>query len=279
MSASAAMLVFSKTFVTSGWRVAMLFSAVIVIPALVARYKLADTPLFEKLKQREQLARAPSLAVFQSHARSVILVAVVLAFMQMDGYVIGTYAISFMNFAGIPLATTATIFLLAKIFDISGVILSGPLADLLKRKSVAYAAIGATTLFSYPFALAILSRRILMVAILHFSATFFGLGLLHGLAPILTSENFPTKFRYSGAGISYSLSAVLGGMIAPSVLAGLIGKDVFHNWFYMPVIYAVYCAAAMLSLLLMQETRSISIEDLDLKAPPVSDLRAEKVVS
>lgn len=279
MSASSAMLVLSRSFATTGWRVAMLLSVFIVIPALVARYKLADSPLFEQLKQREQLARAPSLTVFQRHTRPVILVAVVLAFMQMDAYVSGTYAISFMNFAGIPLATTATILLSSRIFDALGVVLSGPLADLLKRKSLAYAAIAITTLLSYPFAFAVLSRRILLVTILQFSITFFGVGLLHGLAPILTSENFPTKFRYSGAGISYSLSAVLGGMIAPSVLAGLVGNDVLHKWFYMPVVYGVYCAAAILALVFMRETRNISIDDLNLKVTPVSDLSPKKACS
>lgn len=272
ISASTAMLVLNKTFATTGWRVAMLLSGVIVIPALVARYKLADSPLFETLKQRELIARAPSLAVFQKHAGSIILLAVVLAFMQMDAYVTSTYGISFMNFAGIPLATTATIILLGRIFDLLGVILSGPLADLLNRKSLAFAAIAITTLFSYPFALAILGRRVPLVMILQFLITFFGVGLLHGLAPILASESFPTKFRYSGAGISYSLSAVLGGMIAPPVLAGLVGNDVLHKWFYMPIVYGVYCAAAMLSLLFMRETRNLSIEDLDPELNPVSDL-------
>lgn len=273
ITASAAMLVLNKTFATTGWRVAMLLSGVIVIPALVARYKLADSPLFELLKKRELMARAPSLAVFQKHGRSVFLLAIVLAFMQMDVYVSGTYGISFMNFAGIPLATIATINLFSRIFDVLGIILSGPLTDLLKRKLVAFAAIAITTLFSYPYALAIVGRRVPLVMILQFLITFFGVGLLHGLAPILASESFPTKFRYSGAGISYSLSAVLGGMIAPSVLAGLVGNDVLHKWFYMPIVYGVYCAAAMLALLFMRETQNLSIEDLDMELNPVSDLK------
>jgi hypothetical protein len=37
----------------------------------------------------------------------------------------------------------------------------------------------------------------------------------------IASESFPTRFRYSGSGIAYSLSAILGGMIAP-VLTGFI---------------------------------------------------------
>jgi MFS family permease len=93
--------------------------------------------------------------------------------------------------------------------------------------------------------------------------TFFGLGLLHGLAPILTAESFPTKFRYSGTGISFSLSAILGGMVAPPVLAGFIGEDVRHKAYLVPVVYGVYCIVAMIALVFIRETRDVQLEDLD----------------
>jgi MFS family permease len=191
------------------------------------------------------------------------LLALVSAFQQMDGYVSGTYIISFMDFAGFPLATTAWLLLIARCGDVLGVLLSGPCADLLKRKSVAFFAIAVTTLLSYPFVLAILGKRVALVAVLQFLITFFGIGMLHGLAPILTSESFPTKFRYSGSGISFNLSAIVGGMIAPSLLAGFIGRDVTHKWHYVPIIYGVYCVFAMLSLLFIRETRDVKLEELD----------------
>ncbi len=268
MSASAVMLVLNKSFTTTGWRVAMLLSALIVAPALLARYKLADTPLFERLKQKDQLAKLPSFSVFKKHSRPIILLALVSAFQQMDGYVSGTYVISFMKFAGIPLATTAIIMILSRIGDILGVVLAGPFADLCKRRMVAYLAIGFTTLISYPFVLAILGKHLALIMLLQCLITIFGIGLLHGLAPIITSESFPTKFRYSGTGISYSISAIMGGMVAPSVLAGLIGRDVIHKWFYVPVVYTIYCVVAMLALLFIRETRDLSLEELDHEASP-----------
>jgi len=263
MTASSVLLALNKNFATTGWRYAMLLSAIIVIPALVARYKLADSPLFERVRQREQLARMPSLVVFKKHSVPILLLAVVSGFQQMDGYVTGTYTISFMKFAGIPLATTAGIILISRVGDIFGLLLSGPLADFSKRRMVAYAAIALTTLVSYPFVLAILGKRIFLMMILQFLITFFGMGLLHGLAPILTAESFPTKFRYSGTGISYSLSAILGGMLAPPLLAGLIGQDVLHKWYYVPLVYGVYCLAAMLALVFIPETRDASLDQLD----------------
>jgi len=265
IAGSGVFLVLRNTFATTGWRIAMLLSGIIVIPALVARYKLADSPLFEQLKRREQLASMPSFDVFRKHAVPIILLAAVFDFQLMDSVVTGTYIISFMRFAGIPLTTTATIIFLSRIGDVLGVLLSGPLADLCKRRMVAYFAIGLTTLLSYPYVLAILNKRIVMAVLLQFIVVLFGMGLMHGLCPILISESFPTKFRYSGTGISFSLAGILGGMVAPPLLARLIGQDVLHNWYYLPAVYAVYCGTAMLALLFIPETRDLTLEELDAK--------------
>jgi len=237
--------------------------SIIVIPALLARYKLADTPLFERLKQQDQISKLPSFEVVKAHAKPILLLALISAFQQMDGYVSGTYVISFMSAAGIPLATSAIIIFISRIGDLGGVTVSGPAADLLKRKTVAYVAILLTTVLSVPFVIAILNHNIFWVVILQFLITFFGIGILHGLAPILTSESFPTKYRYSGTGIAYNLSAILGGMIAPSLLAGLIGQDVAGKWYYVPVVYGVYCVVAFVALFFLRETRDIPLEELD----------------
>jgi len=263
IAASGMMVVMSKTFARTGWRVAMLLSVVIVIPALLARYKLADSPLFERLKQRHQLAAMPSLEVLKTHAGPIILLALVVGFMSMDGFVMGTYFISFMGLVGIPLGTIAAVLMVGRVADALGVLLSGPLADFCKRRMAAYMAIGLTTLLSYPFVLAVLSKRIMLVMALQIPISFFGIGVLHGLAPILASESFPTRFRYSGAGISYNLCQIYGGMLAPSVLALLIGQDVFHRWYYVPIMYAIYCTAAMVALLFVRETRDVKLQDLD----------------
>lgn len=274
MSGSAVFLFWRNSFATTGWRVAMLLSAVIAVPALVARYKLADSPIFEQLKRREQLAKLPSFDVFREHAVPILALASIIAFQTVEGAVSGAYMISFMQFADIPLATVATIIFISRIADIAGVVLSGPLADLCKRKVVAYLALGMTTILSYPFVLAILGRHILLVAILQFVIVLLGMGVMHGLTPILTSETFPTKFRYSGSGISFGIAGVLGGMVAPSLLAKLIGADVSHKWYYVPVVYGVYGTIAMLALLFIRETRDINFEDLDL---PISNVVAPRL--
>jgi MFS family permease len=210
--------------------------------------------------------------VCRTHAVPIVLLALVSAFQQMDGYVAGTYAISFMRSSGIALSTVAILLFIARIGDMVGVLVSGLIADLSKRRWTAAAAILVTTTLSYPLVFAILDRRIVLLAAVQFFIALFGIGVMHGLAPILSSESFPTKYRYSGSGIAYNLSAMLGGMIAPSLLAGLIGQDVTHKWFYIPLVYVVYCAAALVALVFLRETRDLALDELD--AEDVSPSRA-----
>jgi MFS family permease len=141
---------------------------------------------------------------------------------------------------------------------------------------VALIAMVLTTALSVPFVLAILSGHVVMIALLQFFITFLGVGVLHGLAPILTSESFPTKFRYSGAGIAFNLSAIFGGMIAPSLLAGLIGADVARRWYYVPIVYGIYCAVGMLALAFIRETRNVDLEGLDGLSSSTERVRADE---
>ncbi len=107
----------------------------------------------------------------------------------------GTFSVSFMKFAGIPPVTTSILLLFSRIFQVVGIFISGPLADLLKRRVVAYSAIAITTILSYPFALAVLGKRVLLIAILQSLITFFGVGLLDGLSSHIDLRKFPDEIE------------------------------------------------------------------------------------
>ena len=256
----------------------MMLSAVVVIPALLARYKLAESPLFDKLNQTQR-AKMPSFAVFKRYSRPVFLLALITAFQHMDSYVSGTYIIAFMRLAGLPLTITALAITLGRVADVAGMLAASPLTEWAKkRKSMAYIAIGITTLLSFPYVGAILGKNIPLVMVFQFLISLFGLGLMHGILPVLTTESFPTKYRYSGGGIAYSFSSVMGGMVAPSMLAALIGTNL-GKWYYLPAVYLVYCAIAMTALIMLRETQGVELEDVDrqegtLEAKAVKSLAA-----
>ena len=265
MTASAVLFALSGNFDTIGWRIAMLLSALIVIPALLARYKLADTPLFERLRQQDQLSKLPSFDVVKLHARSIILLALVSVFQQMDGYVSGTYIIAFMHSAGIPLAngdhhlhqpprrhrgrgaeravgrpTQAQDGRLSRNRGCNGALLSvraGNPSEAGRRDRGP--AIPDHSVRHRPAARA---RADPDLRELSDEVSLLGYG--HILQPVCHTRR---RDR-------------------PSLLAGLIGPDVAAKWYFVPIVYAIYCVVAMASLLFIRETRDLPLEGLDREA-------------
>ena len=58
---------------------------------------------------------------------------------------------------------------------------------------------------------------------------FVIMGTLYGPVGAVLPELFPTKVRYSGAGITYNLAAVVGAAVAPTITTWLIAQYGLHS--------------------------------------------------
>lgn len=254
---------FHSDFSTIGWRIAFLLTLAIAVPSLIARYLVVESPFMARLIREKNVARFPSLSVFRKFTAPIILLALFSAFQQFDGYASLTYMISFMRNYGYSLLLIAGILAVGRVFDFAGVFVNGWFSRIFSRKVTGIIYISVTTAFSYPFVLAILSRNLALIVVSELGLVLFGVGAMHAFAPVIASEQFPTKYRYSGSGIAYELSSVIGGMFTPALLSDLIGKDVVHKFYYVPMMYAVYFVVAAIAIVLMRETRDVDLEQLD----------------
>mgnify|MGYP001626413690 CR=1 FL=1 len=250
-------------FSTTGWRIAFVLSIFIFIPALIARYVISESPFMASLLQKRMVARAPSISVFKRYWKPILLIALFAAFQQFDGYTSLTYMVTFMKFSGYPIALISLIIIIGRLYDLSGVFVNGVFAKYFKRKVAGFMMLAITTISAYFFTMSVVSRNLIGVFVWEFSMVLFGVGLMHAFAPVLAAENFPTKYRYSGPGIAYQLSAVIGGMFTPSILTSLVGKAVTERWFYVPMFYLIYFIIAAIALLLLRETKDLSLAELD----------------
>ncbi len=83
----------------------------------------------------------------------------------------------------------------------------------------------------------------------------------YGALPAFYTENFPTRYRASGASASYQISQVYGGGLIP-IVAGLILKayGIHEAYPYVGVIVMVYAALAILAILATPETKGVDLE-------------------
>ena len=87
----------------------------------------------------------------------------------------------------------------------------------------------------------------------------FGFG--YGAIPTFYTENFPTRYRASGASAGYQVSQAYGGGLIP-ILAGLILRAVgiHHAFIYIGLMVMVYALAAIVAIVLTPETKGSDLE-------------------
>jgi MFS family permease len=74
-------------------------------------------------------------------------------------------------------------------------------------------------------------------------------GLAYGPAGAFLPETFPTRYRYTGAGLSYNLAGIVGGALAPLVavpLAAAFGSFAIGILLCALALLSLFCANALL---------------------------------
>ena len=141
-----------------------------------------------------------------------------------------------------------------------GVVLSGGWADRMGRKRYLTIISAGIVIFAFTF------KPLLATG----SATTFTVGLWLGLGMLLMGlvfgpmsavlpEMFPTNVRYTGSGISYNLSSILGAAVAPFIATALVKS---FGVGMVGVYLAVVAVITFLGVLAMKETRDLHLHEV-----------------
>jgi MFS family permease len=87
----------------------------------------------------------------------------------------------------------------------------------------------------------------------------FGFG--YGAIPTFYTENFPTRYRASGASAAYQIAQVYGGGLIPIVSGQILrAYGVKDAYLYLGAFVMLYAIAAIVAILRTQETKAVSLE-------------------
>lgn len=103
------------------------------------------------------------------------------------------------------------------------------LADKIGRKKVLMTASVLLVVFSLVFPFFLEGKHNMVGMLLFLGVGFVIMGTLYGPVGAVLPELFPTKVRYSGAGITYNLAAVVGAAVAPTITTWLIAQYGLHS--------------------------------------------------
>ena len=85
------------------------------------------------------------------------------------------------------------------------------------------------------------------------------MGLIFGPMSAVLPELFPTNVRYTGSGLSYNISSILGAAIAPFIATWLNATySVSSVGYYLVVVSAV----SLIAIALMRESRDMDMTEI-----------------
>ena len=245
-------------FVSWGWRVPFLLSAVLVAVGWYIRNRVSESPMFEsEIEAAQAPAKLPAMDVIRERPRALVLGAGLRIGENIVYYVLTVFSLTFLvDVAAHSRSLALDALLVGAAVQFIAIPLLAALSDRVGRRPVyAFGAFGSA-LFIFLFfpMLASGSNAVIILAVV------VGL-VLHGsmYAPqaAFITELFPTRIRYSGVSIAYQLTAIFAGSLAPIISLWLYKSQ--HSSVPVSIYVAIACLISGVSALLARETLGIEL--------------------
>lgn len=218
-----ALLLSDETFASWGWRVPFLFSFVLIGVGLYLRARVAESPEFEAATRASKVARFPLLDMFRTSWRQLVLgagmgVPAALGYFLFSGYVLayGTGEVG-MSRNTLLISTIIGAVVMMAVMPYAAI-----LSDRVGPRPMIFYSLVLLGLWALPaFMLFDTGNPILVTLAVSVGLLPVGSSLA-AIAPWY-AELFDIKLRYTGAGLTYMITGVLGSGLGAIVAPSLVG--------------------------------------------------------
>jgi MFS family permease len=250
-----------QDFVAWGWRIFFFAGFLVAIVGIVIRTRTEDSFVFERHKAQSAILEHPARQVWRDMPLRILRTSLVNAMFGGAFFLYFVFGTAYMKAVGFTGTAPETIGLIAATFMLVFMIIGSLLADIINRRTILLVAAVVFLIFAIPYFYLINTGSFILATIAEIIGFGFVFGFGYGAIPTFYTENFPTRYRASGASASYQVSQVYGGGLIP-ILAGLIlqAYGIHKAYIYIGLLVMVYAVLAILAILATPETKDSNLE-------------------
>jgi metabolite-proton symporter len=270
----------AESFLAWGWRIPFLASTVLVIVGLYVRFKLVETPAFQRVQQKNEVVKVPIGEVFKTSWKPLILGTFIMLATYTLFYLMTTFTLTYGTTANSASAAQAAAeaagrpfnpdtfvpglgfarndFLLMLIFGVVffGIftLVAGPLAEKFGRRKMLIAVTSGIFVFGLLWVPLFAAGFVGTMSVLVVGFTL--MGLTFGPMGAVLPELFPANVRYTGSAVSYNVASILGAAVAPFIAVALWGAaegSTVYVGFYLSAMALI----TLVALFLSKETKNV----------------------
>lgn len=214
-----------EAFLSWGWRIPFLVSAVLVGVGLFIRLTIAESPAFAAAREKQELVKMPLTEAFRRHRKEIFLIAGTYLSQGVFAYISMAYLVNYgTTVAGITRTQALLGVFVGAVIATVLCPLFGALSDRIGRKTVYLMGAVAMGVTIWPaFALVNTGNPWLFMLAL---ALVFGLATspAAGATGSLFSMVFSREVRYTGSSVGYTISQICGPAFAPMIATALLAS-------------------------------------------------------
>jgi MHS family shikimate/dehydroshikimate transporter-like MFS transporter len=241
-------------FMSWGWRLPFLASAVLVAVGTFIRLRVEETPDFRQAVQEARILRFPVIQTILRHPRDLAIGLGARITEVSWIYVITIFGLNYaVTNMGLPRPLILGAIALGAAIELITIPLFGAVSDRIGRRRVYMLGCVAAIALAFPIFWAIQTRDSLTAALAFVVGMSMGHGVMYGVQASFLSEMFPSNMRYSGASLGYQLAAPIGGGLIPIIAAALVSRNDGATW-PVSVLMIAIALVTMLAVMLARET-------------------------
>lgn len=250
-----------EDFTAWGWRIFFFIGFLVAIVGLIIRTRTMDSFVFEQHKA-QMVLKHPASQVWREMPWTILRTSLVNAMFGGAFFLYFVFGTGYMKAVGFTGNQPEEIGLIAAGFMLVFMIVGSFLADYINRRTILLIAAVVLLVFALPYFHFVNTGSFLWATVAEVVGFGFVFGFGYGAIPTFYTENFPTRYRASGASAGYQIAQVYGGGLIP-IVAGQILRayGVKDAYLYIGLLIMCYAVAAIIAIIRTPETKGVNLEN------------------